>query len=711
MPGSAQLPLDNDGPGLKFTFPPLGHKQWQQAAAKQLKGKALSSLTTSTHEGLTVEPVYTPEDLPSAAGYPGLPPFTRGSRALANREGWQVCQRIADPQGLLAAPEPGVHSLWLVFQGAQSARPGEEGLEVADLEGMDALLGPLDLAHTPLSLAAGGQSLALGATFLALALRRQVDFGRLTGALDLDPLATLAATGKLPGTIAASLAELPDAVAWARRQAPNLAVVAISSLAYHDAGATAVQELAYTLATGVAYLRALTKAGITPEQAAPHIRAIVAVGGDLFMEVAKLRALRRLWARVIEACGGSGAAQAIAIHAQTSARTMTVRDPWVNLLRTTQETFAAVLGGADTITTLPFDNAIGPAENRARRLAANTHTILREESNLHRVADPCGGSWYSERLSEDLAVAAWSLFQKIEAAGGMAAGLADGSIATAIATARAAKQRAVACLEDPITGVSSFPNPGEKPLHDPASAAAVAGVRSEAPRVPPGSASDQLQHLAAAAGPASGDGSLLAAAIAACSAGATVAEVVAAIKGPGSATTIAPLTLDRAAAGFEQLRQASDSRLAAVGARPRVFLALIGTPPEYRTRAAFCSHFLASGGIEVISAPGSTAEAAVEAFSASATEAAVICSPDARHDEVVPDLARALKARGAHRVLLAGRPGAQEATWRAAGVDDFVYRGCDFLASLGQLHAALGVAPRTSRAGVAPRTSRAGVGQ
>ncbi len=237
----------------------------------------------------------------------------------------------------------------------------------------------------------------------------------------------------------------------------------MDATAYHDAGGSDAEELGCALAAGVAYLRVLTGAGLGTAAALGQLEFRYAASADQFGTTAKLRAARRLWARVAEACG-EPAAGAQRQHAVTSAAMMTARDPWVNLLRTTLACFGAGVGGADAVTVLPFDSRLGLPDGFARRLARNTQLLLMEEASVSRVADPAGGSWYVERRTADLATAAWAWFQEIERAGGLAAALDSGLVADRLAATWATRADNLAHRRDPLTGVSEFPNLAETRL-------------------------------------------------------------------------------------------------------------------------------------------------------------------------------------------------------------------------------------------------------
>ncbi|MFE6984305.1 methylmalonyl-CoA mutase family protein [Streptomyces griseus] len=585
-----------DGLSPAAAFPDPSHDQWQslvegvlRKSGKEVTGSAAEeALSTTLEDGLTTRPLYTASDESPDTGFPGFAPFTRGSRAEGNAAGgWDVRQRhtLSDParlnEALLGDLENGVTSLWLTVGGP--AGVPVDGLARA-LEGVY-----LDLA--PVALDAPADPDAAATELLRLYEERGVARHEARGTLGVDPLGHEAQTG-----VAADLA---PAVRWAQRcdaEYPGLRAVAVDALPYHEAGGSAAEELGLSLAAGVAYLRALTAAGMSVEAACGQLEFRYAATADQFLTIAKLRAARRLWARVAEA-SGAPAAGAQRQHAVTSPVMMTRRDPWVNMLRTTLATLGAGVGGADSVTVLPFDHALGLPDAFARRIARNTSTILMEESHLARVIDPAGGSWYVERLTDELAAAAWAFFQETERAGGLPAALRSGLVAERLAATWATRRAKLARRKEPITGVSEFPMPGERPVEREPAPDAYAGAPGGLPRV-------------------------------------------------------------RRDEAFEVLRARSDAHLAATGSRPKVFVAALGPAAAHTARVSFAVNLFGAGGIEAVHDPVSVdADTAAGALAASGASVAVLCSSDALYAERADAVAGALKSAGAVQVFLAGRPG------------------------------------------------------
>ncbi|MEU6767351.1 methylmalonyl-CoA mutase small subunit [Streptomyces sp. NPDC046853] len=613
--------LPDDGLSLAAEFPDATHEQWQRLvegvlrkSGKDVSGPAAEeALSTALEDGLSTRPLYTARETAPDAGYPGFAPFVRGGTAAGSAAaGWDVRQRHAttDPaatnETVLADLENGVTSLWL------GVGPG--ALPVSGIaRALDGVY--LDLA--PVALDAGGEAGPAARELFRLYEERGVPKDAARGTLGADPLGHEARTGeRLDPAVAIELAGVCD------REYPNLRALTVDALPYHEAGGSAAQELGASLATAVAYLRELTGAGLTVDAACAQLEFRYAATADQFLTIAKLRAARRLWARVAEVSGAPEAG-AQRQHAVTSPVMMSRRDPWVNMLRTTVACLGAGVGGADSVTVLPFDHSLGLPDAFARRIARNTSTILLEESHLARVIDPAGGSWYVERLTDELAHAGWEFFQEIERAGGQAAALRSGLIGERLAATWAKRSEKLAKRREPITGVSEFPNLTERPVERVASPAEATGGL---PRV-------------------------------------------------------------RRDEAYETLRSRSDAHLASTGARPKVFLAALGSAAAHSARASFASNLFQAGGIEAVHDPVTVdAATAADAFRASGATVACLCSSDALYEEQAAEVAEALKAAGARRVFLAGRPAEYTA------VDAYVFAGCDAVSVLSSTLDHMGVA-------------------
>jgi methylmalonyl-CoA mutase len=416
-------------------------------------------LDTPTYDGFAIRPLYTVFDELPEPPLPGEWPYLRGGDALRDvKSGWKVAEAFPAPgaeagdanAAVLAALGEGVSALLI--------RVGESGVAPDQLAG---LLAGVYLSMAPVILDAGANYPAACDVMLSLVAQVEPD-QRATLSIDLgaDPLTAALSDRPAP--------PIEEVVAVASRAAGDRGVRAITvdGPAFHNLGANATWELAGSVAAAVAYLRVLTESGISVGEALRQISFRLAADDDQFMTLAKMRAVRQLWARVAEVVGDPEGGAAV-VHAETSLPMMTQRDPWVNMLRCTLAAFGAGVGGADTVLVFPFDVAIpggfpGTAASFARRIARNTQLLLLEESHVGRVLDPAGGSWFVEDLTEELAVQAWGHFQAIEARGGFID--ARDYVADQVADIAARRADDIAHRRTAITGVNEFPNLAEPAL-------------------------------------------------------------------------------------------------------------------------------------------------------------------------------------------------------------------------------------------------------
>ena len=611
-------------PHLAEGFPAADFEQWRALVDKALKGADFEKrLVSRTADGLKINPLYTRNDaLPGTAGMvPGTPPFTRGRKAARDGLGWDIRTLHIETD-----PKAANKAILEDLEGGVTSiglQFGGNGLAPTK-EAVGVALDGVMLDVCPTVLIAGEQffdaALALNAVWEA----RGVAAADRQGSFGADPLGTLAMTGQLSEPVDTALARAV-ALMKATEASPRVQAMTADGVVYHVAGASEAQELACMLATLVAYLRSAELAGITPGEALPKINVALAADIDEFATIAKLRAARRLVWRVADASGAGDAAASVQLNCPTSYRMMAKRDPWTNILRTTIACTGAALGGADAIVVLPFTFALGKPQAFARRVARNIQIVCQEESHLGRVNDPAGGSWYVENLTEDMAKKAWEIFQDIEAQGGMLAGLMSGYIQDMIAKTAEARAKSIAMLRQELTGVSAFPILGDD------------GVKVEPWPQPPGLAVSNK-----------------------------------------AAITVTPLRPHRLGEAFEALRDTADAH-----GGYDVFIASMGEIVEHNVRTTWMKNYLAAGGINALISDGyKTPEDAAAAFKDSGATAACICSSDAINATLAEPTAKALTAAGAKLVLMAGRPGDNEAALKTAGVDQFLFPGTDAVATL-----------------------------
>jgi methylmalonyl-CoA mutase len=686
---------------LQNDFPPVSYEQWRAVAETDLRGASFEQkLVTHSYEGIDIQPVYCRRDELGGRdpfGFPGSPPFVRNSRPMgAVLTGWDLRQEYTHPdlavtnRAVLDDLAGGVTSLLVRLDraardgldpddSAASEIAGHDGVMAYDVSDLDEALSDVQLPLVGVSLEAGAAFLPAAAALVAVWRRHNVSPDLARGAFNADPLGVLSRDGWLPYSLAAAMSMLRDLARWTSHNLPQVTAVGVDTTPYHRAGATAAQDVAFSVATGVEYLRSMILAGLDVDSAAGQVLFSFSLGTHFFLAICKLRAARQLWSRVVESCGGSPAAGAMRIHARTSDRVLTRRDPYVNLLRNTAGVFAAGMGGAESITSVPFDALFGEPDAFSRRIARNTLLILQEEAHLNHVIDPAGGSWFLDRLTEQIALKGWEVFQQIERQGGMAAALQGGWVAGQIDSAYAPRAKNISRRKEGITGVSEFPNTGEerviRPTPDHVALRDAAIMRMTARRREcPSLAAILTCHLR------------MAPAVAAATQGASLGQIARALGFHRESTEIVPLELRDFAEPFEELRDASDAWQAAHGRRPTVFLASMGPVSHFTARATYARNFFEAGGFEVVTNDGfRDPEAATSAFAKSGASVAVICSSDKLYPELVPQLAGRLKAAGARSVALAGNPGANEAAWRTAGVDRFIFIKCDVLATLREM--------------------------
>lgn len=613
---------------LAGEFPPASHDDWLAAVEKVLRGRSFDTvLRSTTPDGLVIEPLYTSADAAAVPQYPGAGIGRRASSPAGSTAGWDIRQRHGLAAGAASTNDAVLADL---ARGVTSIELATAGM---DAEAMSQVLDGVYLDLAPLALVSPGDGVVAARMLLDLAASRGVDASALVADLGCDPIGRLADHGVVDGGMPQALAAVAELAVEVAASHRAVRTIRADASAYAHAGATPATELAALLSTGVAYLRQLVDAGLSVDDALDQILLVVTVGNEQFADIAKLRALRLLWARVGEASGATP--WSATVQAVTSAGALTSFDPWVNMLRTTLGCFAAAVGGADIITVRPFDSVVGVPDELGLRIARNTQLVLMEESNLHRVIDPAGGSWYVEQLTDQLADAAWARFQDLERAGGVIATLEAGSLQAEIADSAAERAQRVASRRRAVTGVSEFPNIDEQPLE-----------RAVHP---------QLDQSA---------------------------------RDPERA-----LPLRRLAEPYEALRLAA----AAADTEPTVFLANLGPAAVHTARATWAKNFFEAGGIRAIGNDGFDDDTELAAaFSASGATIAVVCSNDDTYADRAVGAAEALRSAGATHLWLAGKPGDHAAAWSAAGIDSFISLGTDVLAGLQAAHEALGIEPAPS---------------
>ncbi|MBO6688581.1 MAG: methylmalonyl-CoA mutase [Henriciella sp.] len=637
---------------LSNQFEDATEADWLAAVGKALKGGGIERITRENRDGIKIHPLYRETDFESGSnprGVPGEAPYLRGPTDTPARYlPWDIRQAFSHPDPattnleVLRDLERGATSIHLEIECSGTAGciiTNQDQLSTA-LSGVRADLATVSLGH----LGAGSGTSAAG--LLALWADAQDAPNDLKLAFNISPIRQLMVTGQITGGVDAAMNKTAAMVSALSGKFPNATSLEVEAQSVHEAGGSEGQELGALMAGAVDLLRRLDTAGISPSDAPSQILFKLAVDANYGIGIAKLRAARRLWARVQEALGLDP--QPMKLHAVTSSRMLTRYDAWVNMLRGTAACFAAATGGADVITVRAFNESLSRPEELGRRIARNTQIMAMEESGLGRVADPSGGAWFSETLAEDLAQVAWAEFQTIESEGGLVESLVGGHLQARVAEKRAALVKDVARRKVPVTGVSEFPLLEE-----------ISAPIADIPAPPPGDGVDPVG----------------------------VETLLPNFKSePGEDTTAEALVWMTIAAPFEALRDRAEAHLQSTGSRPSIFLATLGPVSEHTARADFARNVFAAGGLEAKTAPvpsESTAELAA-AFAASGCKIAVLCGSDKRYPDEAASAAGALKKAGAVSIWLAGK-------FEATEIDRYIFMGADVVHELTVALAELGV--------------------
>ena len=698
----------------EFTEP--SWDEWVEACNALLKGAPFDKVMyTKNYEDITFDPIYrlkeTDAILPTD-DYPGMGDYLRGATLNGYvHEPWGIAQACdetlpADNNELLKeeiAKGSTVYHIKLDtatmngIDAKDAEKIGDVGVNVTTVEDMSVLLNGLKLDKYPLMIYTGAGAKGIIALTEAALKGAGKDLQGVKGVIGADPLGELIVNGKSSTSLNALFDEMAETIKYTREHAPLIHPVYVRSDCFTDGGANAVQEVAYTFASAVEYIREMQKRGISLKDIAASLYFAFNQGANFFMEIAKLRALRQVWAAIMEAFGAEEADRSIMVHGRSSRFTKTVIDPYVNMLRNCTQTFSGVVGGVNTYENPPFDELIRKGDVFSRRIARNLHVMLQEEFGMLCPIDPAGGSWAVESLTKQIVEKIWAEFQKIEGMGGMVKALQAGYPQEQIAKTLDERFKALELRKDRAVGVNMYPNMTEEPLER---------------RTEDSEALKKQRAAAVAAYVADIDTNFVAgkladvatveAAIEAFSNGATLGQVAAAGCKAEEIETITPITAHHWTERYEALRFDTERYMKETGKNVEVFLANMGPIPQHKARADFSTSFLQVGEFNVHlnngfqddeGKPGSRYEKCVAALKAGIDDkgtpydVAVICSTDKTYPEDVPALAPMLKAANPNMTLfLAGAaPKDLEAIYLAAGVDDFISVKANCFATLKKL--------------------------
>lgn len=690
----------NEIPAVSFDeFKIPSYDEWKEAAIALLKGAPFDKkLKTKLYEGITLEPIYNPsdvEELGKAFDFPGFGDYLRGTNPAGYMaEPWTISQGVdavlaKDANEIIKHElEKGATGVNIVLDDAtRKCAPFDKdavgrGVSLNTVEDVKAVLNGVDLKANKLNIYAGASALPM----MGMVMAAVAEHAEIKGCIGADPIGTLAEDGKLPCSLEQLYDEMACAVKCAVDKMPGVKTILVNGSVYNNGGANAIQEVAYSVASAIAYIDAMLERGLDINTVAKQIRFTFSIGANFFMEIAKLRAVKMVWAQVVKAYGGDAEAQKIDIYARTSKFTYTVNDPYVNVLRATTQAFSAVVGGIDEMEVAPFDDVIGASCEQSRRIARNQQIMMQNEFNLLQPVDPAGGSWYVEYLTNKVANMIWEAVQAVDAEGGMVELLKQGKVQEAVADVLKARFKNLATRKDRAVGTNMYANKVETPFQTPCQKEAKAQRAAECEK---GKANAPQIDVAAVI---ENGACMLCGVIDALNQGACAICVREALN-KGEALEVAPITAHRWTEQYEALREAT-IKAAEEGKKVNVFLANFGKIPNHKPRADFSRGFFEVGFFDVIGNDGyPTAEDVAQAAIDSKAEVVCICGKDVDYPEIVPVIAKAVKVANPNTmVILAGAPAAEyKDSYDAAGVDEYIHVKANCLDILTKIQKARGI--------------------
>lgn len=586
-------------------FDPIPTEKWEEVIQRDLKGADYErKLVWRTDEGFKVRPYYRAEDLKDIDYLNALPdefPFTRGTKADNNA--WEIVQNVKEKNAKKA------NEIALASINGGATTIAFNCKEIQNESDLATLLSGIDLTKVGVQFLHSKDYMTLIENFIKYLDTNKIDKSQVKGSTGFDAIAYCLREGKFYFSQDADMRKAVDLVKMTENM-PKFKAVNVQGILMHNGGATIVQELGYVLGIANEYLAFATANGLTIDQIAGKMELTLSISSNYFMEIAKLRAIRLLWATMVSQYQPKNVESCkIRINSVASCWNKTIFDPYVNMLRTTTEGMSASLGGADSITLQPFDVAFKGDDDFSRRISRNVQVILKEESYFDKTVDPAAGSYYIENLTDSIAEHAWKLFQSVEAEGGITQMILDGKIKTAIEESCQKRNMDIATRKYILLGTNQFPNIKET----------------------------MLEKI----------------------------EVMPEEKRAGLQTY-------RGAVAFEELRLETE-RYAAKNGRPKVFLMKVGNLAMRQARSGFATNFFGCAGYEIIEPAGfdSIAEG-IEAAKAVKADIIVVCSSDEEYATLGVEAAKAAKAAG-FIFIVAGNPTESIDALKAAGADDFIH--------------------------------------
>ncbi len=614
-------------------FPPVSTSDWEALIEKDLKGADYEKkLVWKTREGFNVKPYYRDEDLQgidAAATLPGAFPFVRGNKVKGND--WYIRQNIrvnkveAANKKALDILMKGVNSLGFVL---------DDNKEYSK-EDLDGLCRNIFAEIVELNFVCGRQAENIAGLYLDLIQQYNRDFRKVHGSVNFDPLGRLVIKGNYYDSFDEDFERCRRLINLTANL-PNFSVITVNGRNFHHAGSSIVQELAFSLAAGAEYLTQLSERGLSVDKVATGMRFNFSIGPDYFMEMARIRAARQLWANIVKAYGPSSDDIArMSIHSETASWNITVYDPYVNMLRTTTESMSAAIAGVDSHIVRPFDGAFSKPDEFSERIARNQQLLLKEEAYLDKVADPAAGSYYIENLTDQMVQEAWKIFLEIEEKGGYIEAVKSGYIQQKVRENAEAMDKAIATRKMSLLGTNQYPNFTER-------------IEKYIP-----------------------------------------AEVFKPSVFTEKDAIVETLTPYRGSQAFEVLRKKTDD-YSRENERPAVFMFTYGNLTMRIARAQFAGNFFAVAGFDLIDNLGfKTIDDGVQAAIESKAGIVVICSSDDEYASIAPEICKKLKDHAI--VVLAGYPKDIIEDLKQAGMKHFIHVHSNVLESLQEIQQELGI--------------------
>lgn len=683
---------------IQDDFPETSFDDWKQSIEKDFEGIPVEQrYKTKTYEGINLQFIYTKNDIENLEhikNMPGFKNFVRGTKEEGYIDNsWLIAQELPYlmpeefNEALIYDLNRGQDAINIILNKSTQAsdknsaiiKTGERGLVIYCKEDLEKAFTNIDLTRYPIFIKTGYSGLPFLTMFYTYLKEKGYDISKIKGAIESDPIDYAVTEGNLPYGLETTFDEMYATTKWVTKNIPQLKTIGISTLQYHNAGANIVQEIAIAISTGVKYIRQMQKRGLGINDITKSIRFTFGIGPLYFLEVAKLRAVKYLWAKIVEQFGGDEEAQKIYIHARTSFNNQTKYDPYVNMLRTTTEAFSAVVGGVDSLHTNCFDETIDLPEEFSRRIARNTQIILNEESHLNQLIDPAGGSYYVENLTGELAKKAWEYFKEIEGKGGILEALEVGYIQEEIEKIAGERQKNFAKRKNVQVGINSYANVKEEKLasKEKETLKKLNGRKEEYDKKKD---KKKITEILKSINPKDKEDSVIEKAREAVKSGATIYDIANGLrKNPEQDYKIKQVITYRTAEIFEELRDASLEYKEKNGCLPKILLLPMGPLKQNKGRADFSRAFFEIAGFDVDSSKSfKTTEEAVDSALKSGLKIVVICSTDDTYPELVPQIAKGIKdANKGIIIVLAGYPKEFVEKFKQDGVDEFIYLGCD----------------------------------